>query len=291
MHKDKLLELLLRLDQLGEISYSSIPKASRDELQQFGEMKNCFFVEKGERRGLVFKVRNKVILQNEIKLRTPNVDIDALSSRAKNLALRNDTKAGETTLKNTYLVCKAIGQNIVIKKQGKQFDASLATETMGCFSLSIDDDCESVECNSNLILVENQQLLDETTWLATNWNGIILYYGGNVSKRVLEWLKKSSFSSITLFPDYDSVGISNFTRVKTAIPSTEWYWINNWEHLLVRYGKAELWAEPRQFNAFNEQWTFFKKNGFPIPQLESLMVKMRENGKMLEQECALFKEK
>lgn len=288
MKKEQLLNLLRQLESCEKISFSEVPKSALDEFKSFGEQKGCFSVEKNG-RGRIFKISNLSILQNEINRLKPDIDLSSASYRARNLAVNNDTKAGQTTLQFSRFHCKAIGENICIENKNLTQDVSAVTKCLGGFNLSIEDNSEGVKCNSNLILVENQQLLDDVCWIPNSWSGILLYYGGNIHGRLLNWLIKCSFNDITVFPDYDSVGISNFSRLKTGIPSAQWFWIENWEHLLKKYGKADLWNEPKQFSSFNNLWKNFEENEFPDPKLKQLMTKMREFGKGLEQEIVLLK--
>lgn len=288
MKKEQLLNFLRQLESCEKISFSEVPKSVLDELKSFGEQKGCFSVEKNG-RGRIFKISNLSILQNEINRLKPDVDLNSASYRARNLAINNDTKAGQTTLQFSRFHCKAIGENICIENKNLTQDVSAVTKCLGGFNLTIEDNSEGVKCNSTLILVENQQLLDDVSWIPNSWSGILLYYGGNIHGRLLNWLKKSSFTEIIVFPDYDSVGISNFSRLKTGVPSAQWFWIENWEHLLNKYGKTDLWNEPKQFSAFNTLWEYFQQNGFPDTNLKHLMMKMREYGKGLEQEVVLLK--
>ncbi|MBO5532706.1 MAG: hypothetical protein J5977_09665 [Fibrobacter sp.] len=288
MKKEQLLNLLRQLESREKVPFSEVPKSVLEEFKTFGEQKGCFSVEKIG-RGRNFKTSNRSILQNEINRLTPDVDLDSASYRAKNLAINNDTKVGQTTLQFSHFHCKSVGEQICIENNGLIQDVSAVTKCLGGFNISIEDNSDGIKCHSNLILVENQQLLDDISWVPKGWNGILLYYGGNIHGRLLNWLKKSSFNGIIIFPDYDSVGISNFSRIKKEIPSVQWFWIDNWEHLLKKYGKADLWNEPKQFSTFNNLWKSFEEHEFPDSKLKQLMIKMRLLGKGLEQEIALLK--
>ena len=288
MKKEQLLNLLRQLESREKVPFSEVPKSILEEFKTFGEQKGCFSIEKNG-RGRNFKISNQLILQNEINRLTPDVDLNSASYRAKNLAVNNDTKAGQTTLQFSHFHCKAIGEQICIENNGLIQDVSTVTKCLGGFNISIEDNSGGIKCNSNLILIENQQLLDDINWLPKGWNGVLLYYGGNIHGRLLNWLKKCSFKEIIIFPDYDSVGISNFSRLKAEIPFAQWFWIDNWEHLLKKYGKADLWNESKQFSSFNNLWKNFEENTFPDVELKHLMQKMREFGKGLEQEIVLLK--
>lgn len=282
MTKDSFLKLLMRLLREKDISFSSLsPKVSL-ELERWGELKGCIAVEKSG-RGKHFKVIDESALIWEIEQLSLNMEIQNSSPRVQNLAKNGSTKAGVTKLDYTYCLCKAIG-NVVIRQCDKKILVSEITNQLGCFALPVSDSSIGLQTDAELILVENQLLFDDVSWLPSNWNGIVLYYKGNIPTKVLNWLKDCSFSKVTIFPDYDGVGISNYVNLLKFVPSTRWYWIPNWEYCLDKFGSKELWHEDRQHTLFEKIWNSFVGKGFPDSRLERLMNAIRQKGKMLEQE-------
>jgi hypothetical protein len=280
------LKVLQKIADEEEIPFSQVPKSVREKLQQWGESSGAVSLQRSQAgAGRVFKVINLRIVEKEIVSLDPNVDVNSLSSsRLRNLAINKNTKAGATTLECSYYLCKAIGDKVVVDG----INVSEVSKTIGCFALPIRDDSDGIVCEDGLLLVENQQLLDDLKWVSNDFKGIILYYAGNLSARLCSWIKKSSFAHITLFPDYDAVGISNFASLIKNVPSAKWFWIDDWKIKLAKYGCKELRRKGNQDSMFENLWTNFKENGFPDVDLEDLMTEIRKQGKMLEQEAVLF---
>ena len=95
------------------------------------------------------------------------------------------------------------------------------------------------------------------------------------------------FVSVILFPDYDAVGINNYANLVETLPDAQWFWMDEWKNKLIEYGSGELRKKGNQDALFENLWNRFKKKGFPDSELECLMIEIRRQGKMLEQEVAL----
>lgn len=286
MNNDIWLKVLQKIAEENEVPYSQIPNSARIRLQKWGESTGAICIERAKvGAGRVFRLINQRIVEKEIKFIDPGFDIGSLSSsRLRNLAINKDTKAGRTTLECFYFPCKAVGESLVIN----EIDVSTVTKAFGCFALSVTENSEGIIFNGDLILVENQQLLDNLNWVPSDFKGIILYYAGNLSSRLRSWIKKSSFTGIILFPDYDAVGISNFVNLLDDVPNARWFWIPDWKEKLAKYGCKELRKKGNQDTMFENLWVRFKEKGFPDSELENLMNEIRKQGKMLEQEAVLF---
>ena len=278
-----LLDLLTRLYEEKEIPYSSVAAGVRKEFEDWGERKNCIRVII-QGHGKSFKVVNENALKWEINHLSPCIDLQDLPARVQNLAKNNNTKTGETTLERSYFLCKAVGSSIFVNGT----DVSAVTKALDCFALSICDNTNGVACNDSLLLVENQLLLDDLRWVPSSFKGIVLYYAGNLSMRLRSWIKKSSFASIMLFPDYDAVGIRNYANLIEDVPCVKWFWMDKWKEKLAAHGCKELRKKGNQDSIFENLWIQFKEYGFPDAELESLMTEIRKQGKMLEQEAVLI---
>lgn len=283
MRNDAWVDILTRIYSEKEVAFSSIAQSLRKELEIWAERKGCISIQKAG-KGKAFKVVDEKTLEWEIARLAPKKDLDDLPARVQNLAKNSNTKAGQTTLDFSYFLCKAVGDGVSVNG----VDVSFITKSLGCFALPIKDDSDGFECNGSLILVENQQLLDDLRWIPSDFNGIILYYAGNLSARLRAWLTKSSFASVILFPDYDAVGINNYANLVESSPNARWYWMNDWEKKLIEHGSSELRKKGNQDALFENLWNRFKENGYPDENLEKLMVEIRRQGKMLEQEAILL---
>jgi hypothetical protein len=283
MRNDAWVDILTRIYSEKEVAFSSIAQSLRKELEIWAERKGCISIQKVG-KGKVFRVVDEKTLEWEIAHLAPKKDLDDLPARVQNLAKNSNTKAGQTTLDFSYFLCKAVGDGVIVNG----VDVSFITKSLGCFVLPIKDDSDGFECNGSLILVENQQLLDDLRWIPSDFNGIILYYAGNLSARLRAWLTKSSFASVILFPDYDAVGINNYANLVESSPNARWYWMNDWKKKLIEHGSSELRKKGNQDALFENLWNRFKENGYPDENLEKLMVEIRRQGKMLEQEAILL---
>ena len=283
MRNDAWVDILTRIYSEKEVVFSSIAQSLRKELEVWAERKGCISIQKAG-KGKAFKVVDEKTLEWEITRLAPKKDLDNLPVRVQNLAKNSNTKAGQTMLDFSYLLCKAVGDGVIVNG----VDVSFITKSLGCFALPIKDDSDGFECNGSLILIENQQLLDDLRWIPSDFNGIILYYAGNLSARLRAWLTKSSFASVILFPDYDAVGINNYANLVESSPNARWYWMNDWEKKLIEHGSSELRKKGNQDALFENLWNRFKENGYPDENLEKLMVEIRRQGKMLEQEAILL---
>lgn len=283
MRNDAWVDILRRIYSEREIPFSSVAQSLRKELEVWSERKGCISVQKVG-KGMVFKVADEKSLEWEINRLAPKNDLENLPARVQNLAKNSNTKAGQTTLEISYFLCRAVGDGVIVDG----VDVSIVTKSLGCFALPLADDTNGITCNNSLLLVENQQLLDDLKWVPKDFKGIVLYYAGNLSARLRNWIKKSTFAHIIHFPDYDAIGISNFVNLIKDIPNAKWFWIEDWKIKLAKYGCKELRKKGNQDSMFENLWTNFKENGFPEVGLENLMTEIRKQGKMLEQEAVLI---
>lgn len=283
MRNDAWVDILTRIYSEREIPFSSVAQSLRKELEVWSERKGCISVQKVG-KGKIFKVVDEKSLEWEIKRLAPKNDLEDLPARVQNLAKNSNTKIGQTMLEISCFLCKAVGDGVIVDG----VDVSIVTKSLGCFALPLVDDTNGITCNTSLLLVENQQLLDDLKWVPKNFKGIVLYYAGNLSARLRNWIKKSTFVHIILFPDYDAVGISNFSNLIKDIPNAKWFWMEDWKIKLAKYGCKELRKKGNQNSMFENLWTNFKENGFPEIGLEDLMTEIRKQGKMLEQEAVLI---
>ena len=283
MRNDAWVDILTRIYSEKEVAFSSIAQSLRKELEVWAERKGCISIQKAG-KGKAFKVVDEKTLEWEITRLAPKKDLDNLPVRVQNLAKNSNTKAGQTTLDFSYFLCKAVGDGVIVNG----VDVSFITKSLGCFALPIKDDSDGFECNGSLILVENQQLIDDVKWVPTDFVGVVLYYAGNLSARLRTWLRKSSFARVILFPDYDAVGINNYANLVEEVPCAQWFWMDDWKNKLIEYGSGELRKKGNQDALFENLWNRFKEKGFPDSELECLMIEIRRQGKMLEQEAILL---
>ena len=281
------LRTLEKLESAGFIASSAVPSGIRADLERWGERSGCLALER-HGRGCVLRVLRPAILESEIGKLRPHEDCSSLVNRAANLARFRDTKTGESRQDYSYMLAKAFGEAVVIQRAEKMIDLSAHSAMLGCFAIPLQDEPTIWQGDFPLMLVENQALFDHTGWLRPDWRGLLLYYQGNISERLLLWLHASRFPSVTLFPDYDGVGLGNFARLREALPTAQWHWEEGWENALSLYGNRSLWQKEEQRRQVDTLYAQWEQNGYPDPGLRELMRLMRKEGKMLEQEWVLI---
>ena len=78
------------------------------------------------------------------------------------------------------------------------------------------------------------------------------YYAGQLKRTLLQWLAtRQRAARIVHFPDYDGVGLANYTRLHTAVGDACQLWLMpEWQAKLQRFGSNSLWqASYRDFAA------------------------------------------
>ena len=279
------LESLLEKDGLP---LTAIPQGIRRELEQWGRRTGTLeIVQQG--RGSRLRVVNadhlRALVRQEFPADPPD---DGARARVRNLAYARDTKAGATRLDVQYLLGKTVGAlDVHVEAASRVFDLVDHAATLGCFALPLSATFPGWEAEAPVLLVENQLLFDRLEWLPLDWNGILFYYAGNLSDLHLEWLARCRFPSVTLFADYDGIGLRNYSRLRDVVPGAQWHWESDWENALTRYGNQDLWRTDRQRADFDALWKKWEEGGWPDVALRPLMESMRRTGRMLEQEWVL----
>jgi len=85
--------------------------------------------------------------------------------------------------------------------------------------------------------------------------GSFIYYGGNVPKRMNEWLAaRERAPLILLYADYDPVGLNNYLRLKQKIgAAVEFVVPPNFEELMEKWGKHQLLEKNVKYLRYIEQ--------------------------------------
>lgn len=200
-------------------------------------------------RGVVYRITKRDILVGHLRELRP-MDADEISEdlprRAANIAFTRDTKSGKSSHDCFYLLVKAISDNVSWHdaEHQRNLDLSMVTQaaTVGVLALNQQTGWES---KSPLWLVENQELFDDTRWLPADATGTLAYYQGQLPTILLNWLAGAPrCPRIIFFPDYDGVGLMNYTRLKLAsVTQTTFFMIPGWENLLVKFGNREVWLK------------------------------------------------
>ena len=282
MTEQALRAALLKLQGKSPLPASQFTQAQRSALDRFARQTgavNCL----RQGRGDVYSVCNQAVFEAHVTQLSPQVEpsiADQLPLRAQHVAHARDSKARRHQHGSYYPLLKAVGDAVIWREidRGTDLELSAATWDFGAASLCIHPD-DAWHTEQALWLVENQALFDRTDWLPEGTQATLLYYGGHLDGRLLSWLgHRPRASRVTLFPDYDGVGLSNFVRLREALGDACDFWLMpQWESKLARYGSVQLWRDTlRHFTTAVAQ--------LPAPVRE-LIEQMQHRGMALEQEA------
>ncbi len=120
----------------------------------------------------------------------------ALPQRAQNIAHARGTKTRAHHHDHHYLLLKAHGDDIHWHeaRRGVGLPLSQHSRDFGAASLLIEP-ADEWSTTTELWLVENQALFDQTDWLPPGTRASILYYGGQLNRRLLDWLARGQRAS------------------------------------------------------------------------------------------------
>ncbi|PSF05480.1 hypothetical protein C7H09_14745 [Marinobacter fuscus] len=172
-------------------------------------------------------------------------------------------------------------------RDGELLDLWQLTSIAGALAIDISRNETPLATDSPLWLVENQGLLDDTSWVPEGLHGSVLYYQGQVSERLIEWLcEKKRSPRILMFPDYDGVGLENYARLRKALGDDVELWLMpDWTTKLERYGNSEVWRNNLKYVANAEASLNLDQE--PDEVLE-LIAALKLSGKALEQEAVFL---
>lgn len=273
---------LLKLQAKSPFPASQFTPAQRSALDRFARQTGAVSCLR-QGRGDVYRVCDLAVFEAHVIGLSPQLEpaiAEQLPLRAQHVAHARDSKARRHQHGMYYPLLKAVGDAVSWHEveRGAELALSAATRDFGATSLSIQSD-DAWHSEQALWLVENQALFDRTDWLPEGTHATLLYYGGQLDGRLLSWLgHRPRASQVTLFPDYDGVGLSNFARLREALGDACDFWLMpQWESKLARYGSVQLWRDTlRHFTTAVAQ--------LPAPVRE-LTEQMQLRGMALEQEA------
>ena len=284
-----LREALVKLEGSGgECLGSRFTPSQKRVLDEFLLRTACITkMRKGN--GTVYRVSNSpVFKQNLQELRPdPESGAQALPIRAQNLSLTRSSKGRKNSHEASYRLLKATTPGVTWKCDGKALDLWHLTSIAGALAVDISQNETPLATDSVLWLVENQGLLDDISWVPEGLHGSVLYYQGQLSERLIEWLcgKKRS-PRILIFPDYDGVGLENYARLRRALGYDVELWLMpDWKRKLERYGNSEVWRNNLKYVANAEASLNLDQE--PDEVLE-LIEALKLSGKALEQEAVFL---
>lgn len=208
----------------------------------------------------------------------------SLPARANNIARMRDSKGRAHTHGTSYLLLKAISAGVTWQRgDGAAIDISASTALAGVTAIAIEAG-DAWHTDEPIWLVENQALFDRLDWLPPEAHGSIVYYGGQLSKLLLDWMAQFARSGqIMFFPDYDGVGLLNYARLREkSLAPVEFWLMPDWAGRLRKYGSNRVWQNTRK--DFSAAVVRLEAIGMPL-QVRALCQALSEQGLALEHEA------
>ncbi len=260
--------------------------AQRRELDRFARQTGTVrLVTQG--RGASYLVTDAALARAHLSALRP-VAIGALDAslpaRANNIARMRDSKGRAHTHRAGYLLLKAIGEGVTWQRgDGASADISAGTALCGAAAIAIEV-ADLWHSNAPVWLVENQALFDRLDWLPGDAHGSVVYYGGQLSRVMLDWTAQHRRGErLVLFPDYDGVGLLNYARLREkSLAPVEFWLMPDWAERLRKYGSNGVWQSThKEYAAAIERIAAL---GMP-PALRELCDAMSAQGLALEHEA------
>jgi hypothetical protein len=274
------------LSAAGPSAATLFTPAQRRELDRFARQTGTLrLVTQG--RGASYQLIDAVLARAHLEQLRPTAiaALDAsLPARANNIARMRDSKGRGHTHGTSYLLLKALGASVRWQRgDGAVYDLSANTALAGAAAIAFEA-ADGWHTDAPIWLVENQALFDRLDWLPPDAQGSIVYYGGQLSRLLLDWMaQRARGSRIVFFPDYDGVGLLNFARLREkSLAPVEFWLMPEWAELLRTYGSNQVWRNTQK--DFSAAVARLDALGMPLP-LKALCQAMSAQGFALEHEA------
>jgi hypothetical protein len=274
------------LGAAGPAAATLFTPAQRRELDRFARQTGALRLST-QGRGASYQLTDAVLARAHLTELRP-VAIGALDAslpaRANNIARMRDSKGRGHAHGTSYLLLKAIGAGVTWQRgDGASVDISAGTALAGAAAIAIETG-DGWQTDAPIWLVENQALFDRLDWLPPDAHGSIVYYGGQLSRLLLDWMAQRPRSErIMFFPDYDGVGLFNYARLREkSLAPVEFWLMPDWAGRLRKFGSNRVWQNTRK--DFDAALARLDALGMPLP-LKALCQAMSEQGLALEHEA------
>jgi len=219
---------------------SSLTPAQRSALETWAESSRAV-VASMRGAGETYRVIDRVLLEQASRELSPGPlpgggQFSELPRRSVNLARARNTKSGSSALETAHLHLRSVQGPIEWTTVG----GHLILEPNGAASVLVAEAGDNWHTDAPLWLVENQTLFDRLNWHHGPPSTVGLY-SGHLSRALLAWLScRSRAPAVIHFPDYDGIGLQNYSRLKAACPGAELFVPDDFERLLMAYGNRAL---------------------------------------------------
>ena len=273
---------LLKLHHKADLPASQFTTAQRSALDRFARQTGAVSCQR-QGRGDVYRVIDPRLFNTHLEALSPQAgmaDSESIPLRARNIAQARDSKASSHQHSSYYPTLKAVGEGVIWRnnQHGGELQLSQLTRDFGAASMRIES-TDAWYTEQSLWLVENQALFDRTDWMPEGSVVTLMYYGGQLDGRLLDWLAmRPRANRVVLFPDYDGVGLANFARLYAQLEGACAFWLMpDWQYKLARYGNPKLWRDTLcDFSSAVARLPYY---------LHPLTEHMRQSGLALEQEA------
>lgn len=274
----------------GSAAASVFTPAQRRELDLFSRQTGALrIITQG--RGSSYLATDIGLVQSHLDVLRPQTETELdpnLPARANNIARMRNSKGRSYGHETSYLLLKAIGPDVIWHRgDAVVLNVSENTEIAGVTAVAITPG-DGWHTHQPIWLVENQALFDRLDWLPADAHGSIIYYGGQLSNILLDWMAQLQRTErMIFFPDYDGVGLLNYARLIEKTQSAIEFWLMpGWAELLRKYGSNSVWQNTRK--DFDAALARLQKKGVP-PELAELFRALSTHGLALEHEAVWLK--
>ena len=245
------------------LPYSTIPKSAVNNVSYLILM--GFLSRERSGAGEVVSVVNKDAIANLLKAsgNIDNIELESLPKKTRAVAMHGDAHKGGAETRKILLMA---GCGVLRSESGVLLDVSECTKRYGIAALAVDyEDCSRQwRSDSPVGLVENLNLLmnAELYMKATGFNGVLLYYAGQIPANLINWMNRTKLSDrYTVFPDYDWVGLSNALRISLSLHGdVSIHTPDNLIELMQKYGNRDRIVRQKQSAP---------KDGYPLRKIRS----------------------
>lgn len=271
-------------DQLSASNLTSAQQRALDDLRQ----RTQALMQKRSGRGRVYQILNRGVLEQHLTELAPtgHTDLaDTLPQRATNIGRARSSKIGRQKHDRHYLLLRAQGKPGWQNDRGQSLDLAHQTEAQGAATIALGSAADPLwRTDSPIWLVENQALFDRLDWLPDSGNISIGWYSGQLRHQLIHWLSQLADTPVTLFPDYDGVGLHNYLRLKQHLGSRARLWLMpHWQEKLHQYGNNRLWQDT--YKDFRVAAAGLADLFDEEPELKQLIERLQSTGLALEQEA------
>jgi hypothetical protein len=169
------------------LNASDFTQSQRKELEQFA-LNNRLIEVKKQGNGVVYRMTDRQSIINYVRQLHPldyELMLSLLPKRSRNIGTDLSSKKGQSGHDSSYLLMKSWDCDVVWRCGNNTMKPSELTKLLGVAAMQVSTN-NAWHCNRPLLLVENQALFDRCDWLPDGFNGCLVYYAGQIIRRITE---------------------------------------------------------------------------------------------------------